>query len=142
MTIDYKGSAAQPNAPAVAGDCGNLVRSYYGAYEAAALAQNKTVALTRVPKGSEVHGILYAHDALGANNGLTFGIEDEDGGTVHTDPALFKTVADASSAGAGVAHVMPFVTTVHTFLTVTKTGAGTATGTIDARAEYIFRGSD
>lgn len=138
MTIDYIGPDASPQALCPAGDCGNLNVTYGGAYEAAALAQNKVVALGKVPMGSEIIGLSWAHDALGATNGLTFGWETEDG--VTASAAAFYTDADVSTAAKGYAAVMPFVTTKDIYLTVTKTGAGTATGTIVAKAHYIYRG--
>lgn len=140
MTIHVKGNDARQQSLAVADECGNLTVTYDGFYEAAALAQNQCAAVSKVPKNAEIIGLSWAHDALGANTGLTWGYESEDGASADAD--AFKTVADTSAAGSGYASVMPFVTTKDLFLTVTQTGSGTATGTVVAKAHYIFRGGE
>jgi hypothetical protein len=139
LTPDYKGSYAQPQVPAVAGDCGNLAESHGGLYEAAALAQNKVVAIERVPKGSEMRGLRYANDALGATTVLQFGWAYEDG--TDSDVDAFATVADASAASASQVSIMPITLTKDAFIVVKQTGAGTATGTIFAACQYIYKGT-
>lgn len=139
LTPDFKGAYAQPQVPAVAGECGNLAESYGGTYEAAALAQNKVVAIERVPKGSEIRGLRYANDALGATTALQFGWAYEDGSDSDVD--AFATVSDASSAGAAVVAVMPWIPEKDVFIVVKQTGAGSATGTIFAACDYIYKGT-
>lgn len=139
LTPDYKGAYAQPQVPAVAGDCGNIAESYGGLYEAAALAQNKVVAVERVPKGAEIRGLRYAIDALGATTALQIGWAYEDGSDSDVD--AFATIADASTAAAAQVAVMPFTLSKDAFIVVKQTGAGSATGTIFAAAQYIYKGA-
>lgn len=139
MAIDYYASGAKTRVPAPACDYGNLSVNWQGAYEAAALAQNKIVALCRVPVGSLLLGLIYQHDAMGATTGLKFGIADEDGGSTLSSVDNFVTVADSSSAGNSVAWIVPLAVTEDIYITVKQTGAGTATGTITAIPIYVFR---
>lgn len=134
-----------PNAtgrqPAHASDAGNLSISHKGKAEAAALAQNDGVNLCIVPKGSIVHGIKYAHDALGASTALKFGYAPVAVGGMTADDDKFGTISDASTAGAGIKIIESFTATSDIYITVVNTGAGAATGTVEALALYLFDNS-
>jgi hypothetical protein len=137
LTIDTYGYYAQDNTNASAADSGNLVAEIPSTIELAALAQNKTVAVARIPAGAFILGLLYAMDALGATTGIKLGIQSKSGEI--SDDDFFVTVADSSSAGRGFAScVMPFKLVEDAYVVATQSGAGTATGTLSAVPLYVF----
>lgn len=137
---DLYAYSAQPQYQPNIGMDGALTLSWGGTYTAAALAVNKTVALVHIPKNSQICGLHHHHGALGANNGLTYGFVYADGTSADED--LFAAVADASTAGAGLVAVVPFITEHDGYLTVTKTGAGTATGVIGGKVLFNYHGGN
>jgi hypothetical protein len=138
LTIDTYGPYARDNTNPSAADCGNLVAEVPATIELAALAQNKTVAVAKIPQGAFVVGLLYAHDALGATTVLNLGLQTKSGATFDAD--FFGTVADTSSAGKGVLScVMPFKLAEDAYVVATQTGAGSATGTLSAVPLYVFQ---
>ena len=98
-------------------------------YECAAAAQNDVIFLANVERGVTVYGMNHVRDALGANNGLTFRLINQATGATL---ATLLTIADASAAGAAGEDTtyFPYKTAADAFLVAVKTGAGTATGTL------------
>lgn len=141
MTITVKalGPHARADVPTHASDCGNLSIGHNGEYTVAALAQNEVVAISKIPKGSDVYGCHYSHAAMGSTTALQIGwtyVDDSDG-----DVDAFATVADASTAGSGWASCAPFTTQKEAYVIVKQTGAGTGAGKLTAQAIYNFTNS-
>lgn len=135
----FTGPDAHPTKPAYACACGNFALAQDGTAELSALAQNDSIRVSKIAKGSKVFGVHYAIDAMGANTAFQFGYESEDG--VEADADYFGSVADASAAGAGFLACMPFTAQRDTYVTAKQTGSGTATGTLALAAFSIFTNS-
>lgn len=133
------GPDARASVPTHASSYGNLSIAHRGKATAASMAQNDVIRLGRVPKGSDVYGIHRYNAALGASTALTYGYEAVDGSPVSA--AYFATVADASTASSDFVACVPFTAQEDLYLTVTQTGAGSASGLISGHALYNFTNS-
>lgn len=138
MTIDVFGPQALQREPLETAEFGNL-RGKVGQVELAALAQNKTAAVCKVPPYCTLVGCLWAFDALGANTSIAIGTEKMTAGTAVT--AALKATAATTSGSAGAAVFEPIATgSEGLYITVTNTGSGAATGTASLTPLYIHNG--
>ena len=138
MTIDVYGAQAATQVQLETGEYGNL-RGKVGKIELAALAQNKTAAVCKVPPYSTLVGCLWAIDALGANTSIAIGTEKLETGTADTD--ALKATAATTSGTSGMAVFEPIETgSEGVYVTATNTGSGAATGTVSLTPIYIHNG--
>lgn len=140
MTIKTVGPDATDRVPTNAAEAGNFSIAHRGAITVAALAANEVVAVSRIPKGADVYGLHYSHEALGATTALKFGYVPVDGSAAAVDDA-FKAAAASTSAGVGWLACAPFTSQTDLYVIATQTGAGSGSGKITARALYVFTNS-
>lgn len=137
MTITAYGAQAARRVQPEAAEFGN-VRAKIGTIELAALAQNTTAAVLKLPADVQLFAVDFAIDALGSNTSIAIGTEKISDGTAVTDAV--KATAATTSASSGRAVPQPISTGANEYyLTVTNTGSGAATGTVTLIAHYINR---
>ncbi|MBM7070878.1 hypothetical protein JQC92_02330 [Shewanella sp. 202IG2-18] len=99
-------------------------------------ASEKQVIHADVPLGTEITGIRYANEALGANSGIKVELVDVDDNT-HT-----LLDVSGSSADSGVVPLKPIYLdgNSHSDLVLTNDGTGAASGEVVIQLEYRFKG--
>jgi len=120
----------------VGGGYGNLVAGDVCKHELAAVAQNDTLKMMRLPVGTVLIGFICVWDALGANTVIKLSTRV---GTTVTDRVT--TIGTVTSAGNSVVGIEPVTITTESDLIATQTGSGTGAGTLSVVPLYINRGN-
>lgn len=131
--------AVVANTVTMAHGFGNVIRSD-SKYAAAAAAENDVIYVAKVPAYSKITDARLVNAALGATNGLTMKLIDKAG--VDVVGGELAVTADASAAGSTRMSAAPItVGEEAVWAVVLKTGAGAATGEIDALIDYEYLGN-
>jgi len=118
------------------GGYGNLIAGDVCKHELAAVIQNDTVQLMRLPVGTVLIGFIAVWDALGANTVIKLSTRV---GTTITDRVT--AIGTVTSAGSAFLAIEPVTIATESDLIATQTGAGTGAGTLSVVPLYINRGN-